>query len=181
MSIRGKLVSLLVSRPWLYPIAYHICRESDYMTPSDVAKRVGGVRTALVRRALWYFRKLGALEVSASAPLSFRVAPEWRKVLHDIVVDDVLVYEGGRMVVKRGKIYIYLVVRRGKIVARPVLEDVVEEVKDVLKRSQGEVFTVSSLRDATGRSLSEVSTATRILTMLGYVQRKKGGYVYPSS
>ena len=181
MSWRGRFLKLLGLKPWLYPIAYHLAYESEFLTSSELASRVGDVRTSLIRRALWYFKKIDALEILTGTPLKFRLKPDARKELYDIVSEDIITVKNKVFLIGRDDIYYYIVLRRRKIIARGVKKDIIESVYDILKRVKGGKFSIAELKAATNLAYREASLATKVLYMLGRVEKSNDGKYFISS
>ena len=152
-------------------------RNKRYLTPLEIANLLGGVRTSLVRRGLWFFKKLNMLDIIDS-PLKVKLKNSILNEVTNIVKDEILAFNGKHMVVRVGKNYYLITLRRKKIIVRVVEINVLNAVLKVLKEGVGEKYTVSDLANATLLPISKVTIAVKVLTLLDRIVKVGGKFKF---
>lgn len=168
---RGALKALLASKPWLIPIVAVMVRCSFAVTTGELAERVG-VRSPLVKRALWWLSKADAIVVSGTLPRRYRLRGQARIEAEEILRNSW--QRGRRLALKQGSEYLLVAVRPTRISVRAVPVELVKRVHDVLR--VGGCFKPVDVASALGISVRLASLALSVLQVSGKAARSGGCY-----
>lgn len=160
----SKVGELLYERPWTLPIVITMLVENRYLSAREIAE-VWGTRTSIVKRGLWWLTKYGLVERLTNEVTKYKLKDEillsFKKLLRERWTRD------NKLVIRRGSIYFVITVRKKRILARAVTEDVVEKVKEALATCKEK--KLSNIVQATGLSPKLVSVALKVLSVKGEV------------
>ncbi|RLG80604.1 MAG: hypothetical protein DRO13_03360 [Thermoprotei archaeon] len=118
---KGKVVNILTSRPWLLPFIYHIYSLQGVKLIE--LKTLLGLKTAVVKRGLWWLIKSGIVEKKGE---KYVISQQHTKHLAKLML--AACTTGRRYVVKIGKVYLVAVVRKSRITAYSVPEDALNKL-----------------------------------------------------
>ena len=169
---RGALKALLAGKPWLLPIVAVMIRHPFAMTTSELAERVG-VRSPLVKRALWWLSKADAVAASETLPRRYRLRDQARIEVEEILRSSW--QKERRMVFRQGDEYLIIAVKPTRISVWTVPADLVERVAEVLRVSGG-CFKPVDVSNALGIPVRLASLALSVLHVSGRVSRSSGCY-----
>lgn len=152
---RGLIIDLLTRRTWLLPFIYYIYSYQG-LTISEL-RQLTGVRTQVIKRALWWLRKYGVIEQRGE---KYMVTGDARPIINEFLLD--YCSTGKHHVLKIGLTYFVVIIRKTRITAYTVPAQYIEELRKMEENVQAE-FTAEDLADTLGipRSLAHRITYLR--------------------
>ncbi len=168
---RGAIKALLASRPWLIPIVAIMVRHPFAMTTSELAERVG-VRSPLIKRALWWLSKADAVSVSGTMPRRYRLREQARMEAEEVLRKSWQM--GRKLALRQGDEYLLIAVKPTRISVWTVPVEIVEHVLEVLR--VGGCFKPVDVSNALGIPVRLASLALSVLHVAGRAARRGGCY-----
>ncbi|RLG84182.1 MAG: hypothetical protein DRO40_02145 [Thermoprotei archaeon] len=140
--LRNQLVMVLTKKPWLMPILYQVYSygEIEY----GELKQLLGVKSPLLKRALWWLIKYGLI---ARYDNKFRISNNYRNILEEIFLYKCIIRN--RYVFKIGATFIVTIVRKARISAYTIPAQLVKELSN-LEVNVGASFTAKDLINTLG-------------------------------
>jgi len=154
----SKLHSVILSRPWLYPFIY-LLYSLQGATLDDVRNAIG-LRTQLVKRALWWLTKSGLIEEQNGR---LYIRKEFTKGIEELRLSTCIM--GGRYIVKLGEAYLVIELREGSIDYWAVPSKLYEALVE-LEKNAGAEFTSKEVSQALSISIGTASRLLRLRRML---------------
>lgn len=157
-----RVIELLYEKPWILPFIITMLTENRYFTAKEIAE-AWGTRTSIVKRGLWWLIKYGLAEKLIREVTKYKlkegVIPSLEELLREYWVS------GNRLVIKRGRIYFVITVRKRKVLVRNVDEDTVKKVKEAFTTYKEEGLSV--IAQTIGLHPKIISTALKVLKVKG--------------
>ena len=157
---KGLLVALLTNKPWLIPFLYHIYSLQG-VTLNEL-KEILGLRTSVIKRGLWWLTRNGVVEKTGD---KYVINREYVKHVEEIMMTSCIT--GKEYVVKIGKTYFVAIVRKTRITAYTVPEEI---FTDFLNRKL-ENRTVKDVAAETGYPERLVARVLKLYTILETCRR----------
>ena len=172
--LEKRLRGFLKSKPWLLPFLVYVSR-NPMGTISDVS-RILGVRSSIVRRALWWLSKIGVVSVSREGDKRYyRVAEDAINLLDEITRNTR--YYNRNYVLKINGEYIVVRVKRNRIIPYTIPASIVDTVERVLRNAPNQEFTLNDLVFSTNISPRLLVLALRVLKILDRIEKSEAGYL----
>ena len=137
---REIILVLITRRPWLTPFIAEI--HSLGGTSIGELRELLGVRTPIIKRALWWLQKYGVVEKSGE---KYVISQEYRPVVDELKLQ--LCKQGRVYVLKLGATYFVIAMRRTKITSYTVPEKLIEKLDELTTNAGGAEFTPKDLVD----------------------------------
>ncbi len=163
---------LLARKPWLLPAVITMVKHPFAMTTSEIAERLG-VKSALIKRALWWLSKIDAVACSESIPRRCRLREQARREAMGILQSSF--QREGRLVLRQGREYLLIAVKPTRISVWTVPVEVVERVYEAL-RAGGGCFKPGDVANALGIPPRLASLSLTVLYVVGRASRRDGCY-----
>jgi len=139
---RGLIIDLLTKRTWLLPFIYYI--HSYQGLTLDELRELTGVRTQVIKRALWWLRKYGVIEQCGE---KYIITEDARPIIDEFLLD--YCTTGKHHILKTGSTYFVAIIRRTRITAYTIPAQYIEELKKMEENVQTE-FTAEDLANTLG-------------------------------
>ncbi len=140
---REIILVLITRRPWLTPFIIEI--HSLGGTTIGELRELLGVRTPIIKRALWWLQKYGVVEKSGE---KYVINLEYRPVMDELKLQ--LCKQGRVYVLKLGATYFVITLRRTKITSYTAPEKLIEKLDELTTNAGGAEFTPKDLVDTLG-------------------------------
>ncbi len=157
---KGLLIALLTNKPWLIPFIYHI-HSLQGVTLNEL-KELLGLKTSIIKRGLWWLLRNGIVEKSGE---KYIIAKEYIKHVDELLLDTCTTQK--EYVVRYGKTYFVAIVRRARITAYTVPEEI---FKDFLNRKL-ENRSVKDIASETGYPERLVARVVKLYQILEICRR----------
>jgi len=155
VSGKGRVIALLVEKPWLLPFLYHIY--SLQGATLNELKEILGLKTYIIKRGVWWLVKSGIVEKSGD---KYVVSKAYVKPVEEIMM--YVCTSGREYVVKMGSTYFVTIVHRTRITAYTVPEYLFREF---LNRKL-ENRSVKDIASETGYSVKLVARVLKLYSIL---------------
>jgi len=155
------LDKVLSKCPWTLILLLKLKDLGGEATAFEIAKELG-IRTYVVKRGMWWLRKLKAVEENVSVePKKFKITMEAIRALDKIVLNKWV--KGNTTVVLYGDMFYVFVCRGKEVVVKTVPRDVVNTVRSYTMKG---IIDVNLLYEKTGFSKPLISLALRVIKTL---------------
>ena len=124
ISRKAVFIDLITRKPWLTPVIYTVYSLQG-VTLSELRENLG-VRTSVVKRALWWLMKHGIVEKTGE---KYIIAKDYTSIVDELFLNSCRV--GKTFVFKIGSTYFIAVVRNSKITAYSVPEKYLKEASSL--------------------------------------------------
>lgn len=121
ISDKAIIITLITKRPWLIPFIYYIHTYSG-LTLEELRKLVG-VRTQIIKRALWWLAKNNIVEKRGE---KYVIKEEYARFIEKLLFN--YCTTGKTHVLKIGKTYFVVIIRRTRISTYTVPEDLYDKL-----------------------------------------------------
>ncbi|ADV65540.1 hypothetical protein [Desulfurococcus mucosus] len=151
---RGLLYSIVMADPWLYPFIYLIY--SSQGATLDDLRSMTGLRTQLVKRALWWLLKSGVVEEAGGR---YYVSRGFARHVEELRLSTCIT--GGVYIIQLGDAYIVVSLGEGRVSHWAVHRELYDKLLE-LERNAGASFTGREVSQALS---IDVGTATRLVRL----------------
>jgi len=124
ISRKAVFIDLITRKPWLTPVIYTVYSLQG-ATLSELRENLG-VRTSVVKRALWWLMKHGIVEKTGE---KYIITREYTSVVDELFLNSCRV--GKSFAFKIGSTYFIAIVRNSKITAYSVPEKYLREISSL--------------------------------------------------
>ncbi len=161
-SVSSRVSALVAERPWVLPFASKMLAEDRWYTARELGE-AWGVRTSVVKRALWWLAKYGLAERQEGEVTKYRLRPEAAAALRERLSESWV--DRNRLVVRLGRHYLVVAARRKGVTVRSVDEGTVAKVREAVRACGSS--KVKDVAEASGLPPRLVSVALRVLRATG--------------
>ncbi len=128
---RSILAYIATRRTWLIPLIYYIYSYSG-LTLEEL-REITGLRSKILRRALWWLKKYNIVEVTGE---KFILKPEYSKLFTELILDYCIT--GRKHLFRLGKTLFIVAIRKNRVSVSTVPIDLVNELRNLEENIQGE-------------------------------------------
>jgi len=154
-----KVSEVLNRCPWTLVFLIKLKDLGGEASASEIAKEIG-VRSPIVKRAMWWLRKYGFVEeISDVEPRRYKLKPEAYRFIEKLVVN--MWVKENTIVILWGKTYYVFIVRESKVIVKTVNKEIVDEARK-LKLEIGQA-KVKDISDSLGIPTNLASVVLRVL------------------
>jgi len=154
-----KVSEVLNRCPWTLVFLIKLKDLGGEASASEIAKETG-VRSPIVKRAMWWLRKYGFVEeVPDVEPRRFKLKTEAYRFIEKLVVN--MWVKGNTTVILWGRTYYVFIVRESRVIVKTVSKEIVDEARK-LKIEIGQA-KVKDISDSLGIPVNLASVVLRVL------------------
>lgn len=163
-----KELIFIKNKPWLIPILLALLDYyPNYTSVAKLKERVN-TRSVVIRRALWYLRKMKIVDVKVEGVLKYKLRDDWvndiRRFLEKIWKKE------NKFVVEFSDSFILIRVRKKEITCKVISKRLLEKFMNVARGRR--VFMPGEISLEMGVRVEVVNNILRILEILGKVKRE---------
>ncbi len=153
------LNKLLTKAPWTIIPLIKLKELGGDASASEIAGELG-VRSQLVKRAMWWLRKYGFVEENVNVePKRFKLKNEAYKAVEKLLINRWV--KGNTTVILRGKVFYIFIVRERKIIVKTISKDIIDYARKV--SSERKLENVKDVTEALKIPLNLASIVLRVL------------------